>query len=497
MCRLPFEIIRYRARTAVFQDTTLFSGQRVQRAPVAAVLLTQSAAQWENVELQRRPRNALQINVFRFGFRMIYTQRARLHPPHCVAAWNAAVGSQSEKSSLMLRWHLCDKCKFVKLMKQRSTHLAKNIVSRVDRHLARRLREARRETGLSTRAVAKTLPPRVSVSHTTIASYEKGVTVPPIDVLAALADLYHRPLNWFLDRRECLTGFRYWNLKGRVPVSEQRQFEAVAGKWIDAYFNLERHLQQPRRSRPFPVGQESSPQELAERVRRGALNLDDSQPVQNVVGVLESFSAWAMEIRASFGVDGAAARHGKDFVVVLNPGVANERLRMNAAHELAYLLHDDYKQELVWTDGDVEGWAYTFASFMLLPDSQLRLAFDGRSFLKLIQYKEKFGVSLAAMIFMAEKARIINSTTSRWLWAEMSRKGWRHNEPGYVWRDRAINFETMLECAIQTKKLTWNEAERVTGIREEDLRRRLTEVTEAEDQKREGDEPDLRSIPLK
>jgi Zn-dependent peptidase ImmA (M78 family) len=111
-----------------------------------------------------------------------------------------------------------------------------------------------------------------------------------------------------------------------------------------------------------------------------------------------------------------------------------------------------------------------------MPDSQLREAFAGQSFLKLIQYKERFGISLAAMIYRAEKLKVINSTASRWLWTEMGKRGWRHNEPGYVWRDRAITFETMLESAIQTKQVTWGDAERVTGICEEELRKRLTDV---------------------
>ena len=67
--------------------------------------------------------------------------------------------------------------------------MAKTIVTRVDRNLARRLREARREVGLSTRAVCAKLPRRLKVSHTTLASYENGTTMPPTDVLAALAAL--------------------------------------------------------------------------------------------------------------------------------------------------------------------------------------------------------------------------------------------------------------------------------------------------------------------
>jgi Zn-dependent peptidase ImmA (M78 family)/transcriptional regulator with XRE-family HTH domain len=357
-------------------------------------------------------------------------------------------------------------------------YVAKTVVNRVNRHLARRLREARREVGLSTRAVAAILPTRLAVSHATIASYENGTTVPPVNVLAGLADVYQRPLNWFLENRESLSCFRYRNLASRVRLNEQRQFEAITGKWVDAYFNLEKHLKMHTVRRPTKLAynQDILPEVLAAKVRREFLNLNDDQPVQNMVMALESFSAWALEIRASFGIEGAAARHGDEFVVVLNPEVANDRLRMIAGHELAHLVYDGCKKSLGLTDDQVEKRAYVFASSLLLPDSQLRSAFEGRSFLKLIQYKERFGISLAAMIYMAEKARVINTSTSRRLWAEMTRRGWRQSEPGYVWRDRAIGFEMMLESAIETRQVTWADAERITGVREGELRQRLESV---------------------
>ncbi len=320
-----------------------------------------------------------------------------------------------------------------------------------------------------------------AVSHVTIASYEKGTTVPPVDVLAALADIYRRTLNWFLDQREGLTDFRYRNLKARVGLAEQRQFEALAGKWVEAYVKLERYLKVPHHgnrstSKPFLLSDGTEPAQLAAAVRE-MLGLDDGQPIENTVAVLESFSTLALELRASFGIDGAAARHGDKYVVVLNPTANSDRLRMNAAHELAHVLYDDCKHDLEWSDAVVERRAYEFASLLLLPESQLIPAFEGRSFLRLIKYKEKFGVSLAAMIYRGEQSRIVNTTAARWLWGEMARRGWRKAEPGYVWRDRAITFEMMLESAIQTRALTWSEAESVTGVREDELRQRLTDAT--------------------
>jgi transcriptional regulator with XRE-family HTH domain len=365
--------------------------------------------------------------------------------------------------------------------------MAKNIVNRVNRNLARRLREARREIGLSTRAVAKELPRRFAVSHSTVASYENGTTVPALDVLAALAELYKRPLNWFLENRDSLSGFRYRNLKARVPLSEQRQFEAITGKWADAYINLEKHLNPQHEREPieFPsivIDGDLAPQVLASVVR-GKLGLDDDEPVQDMIRVLESFSARALEIRPTFKMDGATARYGDERIVIVNPVIANDRVRMNAADEVARILYEGVGQNLGWNEKEIEKRAYKFASSLLLPETQLSEAFKGKSFLKLIRYREKFGISLVAMIYAAETAGIINASTARWLWSEISRRNWREHGPGYVWRDRAVTFEMMLECATQTKQLTWADAERITGIREDELRHRIASVMEIEEKR--------------
>jgi len=357
--------------------------------------------------------------------------------------------------------------------------VAKKSVSRVDRNLARRLREARRESGLSTRMAVLRLPKRFVVSHTTVASYENGTSVPPVDMLAAFADLYARPLNWFLENRESLTDFRYWNIRSRIPVKERHQFQAVVGKWADAYLKLDQHLCTPQRQRlaaPVKAAIELSPHKLAQVVRQSIFEIDDDEPIHSVIKLLESFSAWALEIKASIGIEAAAARYGQKTVIAFNPEISKDRLRMIAAHELAHVLYDDCKQTLGWNERVLGKKAFGFATSLLMPESQLHAAFEGRSFIRLAQHAEKFGIPITAMIYMAESVDIINTTASRWLLAEIRRRGWKSQQHGYVWRDRALTFESMLESAIQTKAITWLDAERITGIRESELRQRLIEV---------------------
>ena len=92
--------------------------------------------------------------------------------------------------------------------------------------LASKLKSARKFVGMSTRAVASKLGKRFPISHATIANYENGKSVPPVDLIAALAEIYDRPINWFLERGRGLVNVRYRNLISRVNASELHRFEA-------------------------------------------------------------------------------------------------------------------------------------------------------------------------------------------------------------------------------------------------------------------------------
>ena len=64
-----------------------------------------------------------------------------------------------------------------------------------------KLQSARIATGMSTRNVAQSLQPRFKISHATIANYEKGRSVPTLDVLAVLSNLYEHRSTGSLNQR--------------------------------------------------------------------------------------------------------------------------------------------------------------------------------------------------------------------------------------------------------------------------------------------------------
>lgn len=340
--------------------------------------------------------------------------------------------------------------------------------------LASKLKAARTLTGMSTRAVAAKLSHRFPISHATIANYESGRSTPPLDILAALADLYDRPLNWFLEHSKCLTGVRYRNLKSKVLMADLHRFEADVQRWVDAYVTLEQRLKRPLKPtvKNFRAEDGAKPDELARDTRRQLGVERDDEAISSVVEILETFGIRTIENPTELRIDGLAAKYGDEYIVVLNPSVSNDRTRMNAAHELGHVLYGDCDSD-VPESKDLEARAFDFASHLLLPNSQLKRAFEGRSMVRLVQFKERFGISLAAMVYRAERLSFISKQDAKMLWVEFSRRGWRTAEPGVVRPDRATRFEQLIDEAVLANKLSLKEIADLSGVRTEAVRARL------------------------
>jgi Zn-dependent peptidase ImmA (M78 family) len=176
-------------------------------------------------------------------------------------------------------------------------------------------------------------------------------------------------------------------------------------------------------------------------------------------------------------VDGLAATYGGHHVVVLNSSVSNDRARMNAAHELGHILYNDcINAQESQKNRTLETRAMDFASHLLMPSSILRSAFMGRSMVRLVGFKERYGISLAAMIYRAEREDVIPNSLAKKLWVEFSKRGWRRQEPGSVRPDRATRFEQLLDGAIVRSDITWKEAAEITGVRVDELKARVQQA---------------------
>jgi Zn-dependent peptidase ImmA (M78 family) len=294
-------------------------------------------------------------------------------------------------------------------------------------------------------------------------------------MVAALADLYAMPVNWFLKPQTVMTNICYRSLK-KVAVKDKRQFEADAQRWLEGYRRLETKLGKPLRNTlsHFRVTGNESAKLVAKRLR-SELGFEE-HPVPSVIDVLHFFGVRVLSLSTSAAIDGVAAKLEDEPVVVLNSKLSNDRVRLNAAHELGHHLYDGSRCGQTLSHAQRETVAFELASYFLMPATKLKAAFDGYSMLRLIEYKKLYGISLAAMIYRARKQRLLSERIYRMLWREFARRGWRKTEPGHVVVDRPLRFEQMLESAVRSGTLTWAKAAKITGIHEDDLRQRLSEA---------------------
>ena len=342
--------------------------------------------------------------------------------------------------------------------------------------LATKLRLARQASGLSTRAVARAIAGREAISHTTLANYESGRTRPTLPVIAVLAEIYARSINWFLSSGPVLRGVQFRNAKSRVSVRDRSVFEGQALRWLEAYRNLETYLNNPLEYKlSFDIREGAARGAERGRFLRGALKLRPDEPIASVGELLENAGIRAIETKTDLQIDGMAAKWGDENIVISSITTSNDRARLTMAHELIHIASQDCSCQSGTDERQREKEAFEGASHLLLTDEMLEAAFSGRSFVRLVQFKERFGISMAAMVYRAQQASIISDRQTRAIWMQFSKRGWRAagKEPGQVRPDRLTRFEQLLDGAITQRRLTWTRASQVTGMRESDLRTRL------------------------
>jgi Zn-dependent peptidase ImmA (M78 family)/transcriptional regulator with XRE-family HTH domain len=352
--------------------------------------------------------------------------------------------------------------------------------------LGRRLRLAREAAGLSTRDVAAALPAKGhQITHATVSNYERGSTVPPEPVLALLAELYRRPIAWLQGGGHELAGVRYRCLKATRKADKQ-SYEGQALRWIELYLHVEKQLKQ--RLRPmkeyanFKVSVDDMGASLARRVRE-KMKLG-TYPLPSTARLLENFAVHVLSLATPARIDGFAARIGLSRVVVLNPLVSPDRMRLNALHELAHHLFEDCIHDGHLSSEEIERRAFEFAVVMLIPDQMLRKAMESNSIVRLVQFKERYGISLAAMFYRARQKNYISAGAYQRVMIEFSKQGLRKQEPGEVLPDRPLRMEWLLDRALLTGLTDYDELARVSGINAEEIAQRVHEARRADNVRR-------------
>lgn len=266
---------------------------------------------------------------------------------------------------------------------------------------------------------------------------------------------------------------------GLIHHRKKAALSAPALRRIHAQLALTRlHVQNLLRAAEIPadgarfvriaVDETYPPFEVAEAVR-DAWGMPQG-PVADLTGWIER--AGGLVLRRDLGTDLLDAVSqwptGRGPLLLVNERAPGDRLRFSIAHELAHLTMHDSPGETALQERQAD----EFAAAFLMPEEQIHQDLVGGTDLgHLTRLKEKWGVSMAALLRRAHTLGTLTEWQYRNAMIEMSALGYRTAEPGVVAPEQPTAVRDALERAVRGGPLTPTTLAEYMHLHLEDLRR--------------------------
>jgi Zn-dependent peptidase ImmA (M78 family)/DNA-binding XRE family transcriptional regulator len=337
-----------------------------------------------------------------------------------------------------------------------------------------RLRIARKMAGLSLEDLSRKISRRVT--RQALSKYEKGLMSPS----PAIFNLLEGVLN-LRKRIEPLPLSAISSLEFRksAPLSKKNvdALKQLALEYLARYEELERLL---GRVIPFRNPIPGADIRTMDNIEKAAVTVRSRwnlglAPIGNFLEVLESNGIKVFEINGMDGMkhfDGLAARSDRGHVIALNMNRPPDRIRFTAAHELAHILCDFNGA------GDKERLCHVFAGALLLPRAALEHELVHRrqkiTLWELGAIKEKYGISLQALMHRARDLNLITPRHLRDFMTTIKTNDWSIVEPvAYRGKEEAARFMRLLNYAIAEKIIGLEQAAVLAGTTEAKLRKEI------------------------
>ena len=324
-----------------------------------------------------------------------------------------------------------------------------------------RLRLARKRAGLSMRALAERMTPKVTAQA--ISKYEAGRMLPSSAVLVALARALDVSLDFLMSAQvEALDGLEF-RKHSATSARDRARAEAILIDNLERYLAIEQILdldpgtEWVERRRYDSVASEPEIDGKADALR----NLWDlgMDPIPSLCALLEDKGIKVVEADLPERVNGLAChvvrdgRHVAEAIVV-SSRINVERRRFTLAHELAHRIIRSTGNPAV----DLETAMNRFAGAFLMPARRLAAEVGARrnrvTYYEIVRLKHAYGVSAAALLVRLGQLGILPAAAVRHAFTTYAR-AWRREEPspigdgsGFAAFEKPRRFETLVSRAV-------------------------------------------------
>jgi Zn-dependent peptidase ImmA (M78 family)/DNA-binding XRE family transcriptional regulator len=303
-----------------------------------------------------------------------------------------------------------------------------------------RLSLARRRRKLTKKALAEAL----GCDQKTIIRYESGFAVPPLDSMAALANVLQFPMSFFVgaDIDEPTQESASFRSLSTMPARDRDAalaagaFAFMLGDWVAERFSLPPH--------DLIDFKEDLDPEAAARMLRQKWDLGE-RPIRSMVHLLEAKGVRVFSLAENTREVDAFAMWRRDTpYIFLNTTKTSERSRFDSAHELGHLVL--HKHGGPQGGRIVEEQANQFASAFLMPEAEVRAKLPRiYSLNQIIEGKKYWKVSVAALNYRLHKLGITTDWQYRTFCIQIGEK-FRQSEPYSIPRESSIVWEKVLDA---------------------------------------------------
>ena len=306
---------------------------------------------------------------------------------------------------------------------------------------------ARKSKGLTQSEMATAL----SMTSSHLSKIEAGIATFPDAKLKTLCEVLRYREDFF---------FRSDRFLGIGPtISHHRMRQSVSSKLLEV--NVYRiHIERLLRSVDIAEckipsydlddlddldEQHDHPEKIARTVR--ASWFLPSGPVRDLVKIVEEVGG--IVIPYDFGtkkIDGLSQWvRPLPPLFFINKNIPGDRWRFSLAHELGHIImHHSSPRD------NMEREADRFAAELLMPSQEIEPWLNSVSFNKLLDLKVYWKVSMQAIIKRAKDLGSIPERTAYYLFAQMSKAGYRTKEPGEFQREQPTTLSKIIEVYLNT-----------------------------------------------
>ncbi len=282
---------------------------------------------------------------------------------------------------------------------------------------------ARESRGLGQKALADAL----AVSQGTISKIETGLIPLSDEMIEMLSEVLNYPSHFF-QQEGSITGIGIAEVfhRKRQSVSQRvlNRIYAQIEIRIKHISSLLVSVEIPSNILKMDVDEYGGRVEEIARAVREHWRMPRG-PVQDVTEVVEDAGGIIIPFDFETPLVDAISRWipGLPPLFFVNECIAKDRYRLSLAHELGHMVMHTYPTP------DIEEQAFRFAAEFLLPERDVIIDLQNLNLPKLANLKRYWKVSMSALLTRAEKLKTIKPNQARYLWAQMSKAGYKTREP--------------------------------------------------------------------